>query len=1324
MNPTGEGLRGSNGLAQQSEPAGAARLAQALEEYRGLLEAGAAPDRAAFLARYSEMAEELAECLSGLEFVHAAAPVFSGDAAAAGNPGARVGPGAPLGDFRILREVGRGGMGVVYEAEQLSLGRRVALKVLPLAATLDPRQLQRFRNEAQAAAGLHHPNIVPVYAVGCERGVHYYAMQFIDGRTLADLIAELRGGRPSPAPTVAEPAAATAPLAAPATSAAPRDAGYFRRAAEWGIQAAEALDCAHALDVVHRDVKPANLLVDGGGRLWVTDFGLAQVQSDARLTRTGDLVGTLHYMSPEQALARRQVIDHRTDVYSLGATLYELLTLQPAFEGGDRQELLRQIAFEEPRPPRRVNRAIPAELETVVLKALEKNPADRYATAKELADDLRHWLEDRPIRARRPSPAQRLRKWGRRHRAAVWAAAVCLLVTLVALGGSAGWVLSDQAARQRAARAKVREAEGKVKDALMTARPGLEEGNPWDPELTAALQRAEAQLDGGAVGPALQARVRQLRDDVHLLRRLEEIRLRLSSGAVAPEAAKDFAAAFRTYGIDVEALGPAEAVAAVRASAIRAHLVTGLDDWAQQIPRTGAGMNQKQRLLAVARQVDPDPWRNQLRDVMLSGKPDELERLARSAPVEELPAATLGLLGRLMAWSFKELPEPALDLLRRAQHRFPSVFWINYNLAQVLSRSPSLEARREGIGYFRVAVALRPQEVTLHLQFAAVLHGEGRLAEAEAELRKAIELKPGDVDLYRRLGDNLRKQGKPVGPAYRKATELNPRNTKLHQLFIDFLLGQGQPSEVKAAYRRAIELNPHDGDLSHRFADYLLKQGKPAEVEAALRKAVELRPHDFGMHRRLGEFLLGQGRTAAAEAAYRKSIDLNPNVNDLYQLLADCLLGQKKPAAAEAVFRKGLELHPRDCYLYQRLGDFLLKQGRSAEARAAYLKSLELQPTNPTVHRFHGDFLSRQGRLAEAEAAYRKAAELSGGPHPNPDWAKLREILLKQRRPMKSVLAEEEAYLRKTVKSAKDRLISTHHDQAHADLGKFLSNQGRYQEAEAEYREAVRLNPHFAGTRNNLGIILFRQGRYQEAEAEYRAAVRLKPNDPVLLVNRGNALACLGQWEKASAEFLKATACRPLHAGAWYSRAVLCLRDGDRDGYRKVCSDMLGRFGKASAPASLNLLAWTCVLAPGAVAEAAQLVPLAEKAVARAPMKHAYHCTLGTVLYRAGRFDAAARQLTEASVLKPDPNESSPAYTWFFLALAHQRLGHAAEARQWLGKGIQAMDEELKQSPGATGESVPRTGAVPPPWNRELTLRLLRHEAETQIQGARTRPGK
>jgi serine/threonine protein kinase len=241
----------------------------------------------------------------------------------------------------------------------------------------------------------------------------------------------------------------------PAITAAPSsalgsatDAAHFFTVARLGIQAAEALDHAHQLGIIHRDIKPANLLVDHSVHLWVTDFGLAHSQSQAGLTMTGDLLGTLRYMSPEQALAQRDTIDHRADIYSLGATIYELLTLVPAFGGTERQELLRQIAFDEPRAPRRLNRAIPTELEAVVLKAMEKNAADRYATAQEFAEDLARYLNDEPIRARRPSLVQRSRKWARRHGPMVWSAAAALLATLTVLAASIGWIVRDRTARQ------------------------------------------------------------------------------------------------------------------------------------------------------------------------------------------------------------------------------------------------------------------------------------------------------------------------------------------------------------------------------------------------------------------------------------------------------------------------------------------------------------------------------------------------------------------------------------------------------------------------------------------------------------------------------------------------------------------------------------------------------------------------------------------------------------------------------------------------------------------------------------------------------------
>jgi serine/threonine protein kinase len=468
----------------QDDPNREERLNEILLACVEAIESGRAPDRRQLLSRHPEFAAELREFFALRDQMdRLAGPLW--ELAREGGPPAHVGslgatpkaeaPSPPasdlgqIGEFQLLSEIGRGGMGVVYQAYQTSLNRCVALKVLPFAAALDPKQLQRFQLEAQSAAQLHHTNIVPVYGVGAERGVHYYAMQLIDGQSLADLIEELRdregprtpnrsdigviatpsvhpkpagstaqrqAAAPPPAPSSSAPRASTTTgrASAMSTDRSANRSVFFRRVAQLAMHAAEALEHAHQAGVVHRDIKPANLLVDVRGSLWITDFGLALFQTGTGLTISGELVGTLRYMSPEQAWGKRGQIDHRTDIYSLGATLYELLTLHPAFDGQDRQELLRQIATEEPLPPRRLDKAIPAELETIVLKSIAKEPVERYATAKEMADDLQRFLEDKPILAKRPSLRERGVKWARRHRSLVYSAAALFLIVLIGSG--------------------------------------------------------------------------------------------------------------------------------------------------------------------------------------------------------------------------------------------------------------------------------------------------------------------------------------------------------------------------------------------------------------------------------------------------------------------------------------------------------------------------------------------------------------------------------------------------------------------------------------------------------------------------------------------------------------------------------------------------------------------------------------------------------------------------------------------------------------------------------------------------------------------------
>jgi eukaryotic-like serine/threonine-protein kinase len=440
-------------------------LAEIADEITEQLQRGEEVDLDACDVRYPEWAATIRSLMPVLREMAELGRTVRSEVAAgteAGGGPSSAGGTRVLGDFRVLREVGRGGMGIVYEAEQLSLARRVALKVLPLAAAMDPRALQRFQLEAQAAAWLQHPQIVPVYAIGSLGDVPYYAMQFIEGASLAELINELRrlegleatdlltssrsggicalargllAGRFLPPPAESDgnrvagngiltvltteqpPAGRTAvnqsdvspPKALPGAVARGRD--FARTVAHLGVQAAEALEYAHGQAVLHRDIKPANLMLDRRGVLWVTDFGLVRLPGEGGLTLTGDVVGTLRYMSPEQALGRRALIDRRTDIYSLGATLYELLTLTPAVPGRDRQELLRGMLEAEPTPVRRLNPAVPVDLANVITKAISKEPSGRYETAQHFADDLRRFLDGRAIAARPSGPASKVWRW-------------------------------------------------------------------------------------------------------------------------------------------------------------------------------------------------------------------------------------------------------------------------------------------------------------------------------------------------------------------------------------------------------------------------------------------------------------------------------------------------------------------------------------------------------------------------------------------------------------------------------------------------------------------------------------------------------------------------------------------------------------------------------------------------------------------------------------------------------------------------------------------------------------------------------------------------
>jgi serine/threonine protein kinase/WD40 repeat protein/tetratricopeptide (TPR) repeat protein len=571
-------------------------LDQLAEEFADRYRRGQRPSLHEYLDRHPNLADEICDLFPALAEVEQAEA--DRPEAERHKPEVKAATLLQVGDYRILRKIGEGGMGVVYEAEQVSLGRRVALKVLSRQAISDARAQARFRREARSAARLHHTNIVPVFEVGQEGDVCYYAMQLIQGQGLDQVVLEVRrlrarsGANPagmqpaaarSPAPAahpqrsgalsqVAQsllsgcldaPTLATNSSADPASRVGPegevppdsrdlpaltatsalangrtslsgieaRHGPYFRSVARVGQQTALALAHAHARGIVHRDIKPSNLLLDESGVIWVTDFGLAKTEED-NLTRTGDLPGTLRYMSPERFEGQ---CDVRADVYALGLTLYELLVLAPAFAASDRLKLLEQIRNHAPARPRALDHRVPRDLETVVLKAIDKDPRLRYQSSDELAEDLRRFLADEPIQARRTRLPERLVRWCRHNQAVAGLLAMVAVVLL--LGTGIAWFFALKAnANAEQAREEKRHAQ--------TAERGRREQL-----LEALMAEARAKRYSGRIGQRYGT-IEAVRKATRLARELgkpREVFDELRSLAVAALALPDFRVAAKTW---------------------------------------------------------------------------------------------------------------------------------------------------------------------------------------------------------------------------------------------------------------------------------------------------------------------------------------------------------------------------------------------------------------------------------------------------------------------------------------------------------------------------------------------------------------------------------------------------------------------------------------------------------------------------------------------------------------------------------------------------------------------------------------------------------
>ena len=889
-------------------------------------------------------------------------------------------PGTPVGyfgDYEIRRELGRGGMGVVYEARQVSLNRPVALKMVKAGLLAGDVELRRFRNEAEAVALLDHPGVVPIYEIGANDGQHFFSMKLVPGGSLVPLLRRYQ-----------EDARAAGRLVA---------------------EAAEAVAHAHARGILHRDLKPANILVDEEGHPHVTDFGLAKkVEADVELTQSGAILGTPAYMSPEQASGRRGTVTTASDVYGLGAVLYALLTGQAPFGGESVVETIDAVRNRPPEPPRRLNAAVPRDLETICLRCLEKDPRRRYATAQSLADDLRAWLGSRPIAARRVGPAERAWLWCRRRPAV---AVLCAAVILAAVGGAAATIAVQYAANRRLDAKNLE---------LDQANTGLLEAIGQKDLANAALVEANARV---------QARFDLAREAIRSLKQGVEEEEALKEDRLRPLRDKLLGSARRFYDRLGELLGGQSDAAS---KAVLAESYAELGELIHRIGQRPEALEAFRKAVAIRRELAAAPGAGPAARVELAGvlttlgqEAHELsdhatalaaheEARALAEPMAAGPGATIearralgvALHGSGMALEATGADGRAMAAYRRSREvREPlaseptALPHDRFGLAETIAAIGGLlekagdpagalpehlraqELRRALVAEHPAVPRYRRELAVGHARVGGVLELAGDLVGALAEQRRCQELwralaaeYPAATDYRRglavshnRIGGLLEKAGDPAGAL----AEQRSYQGLMRVLTAEYPAVPNYRRELAVSHTRVGVLLEAMGDLRGALAEQRSCQVL-ARALAAEHADVPAYRHILAVsHARAGVLLEATGDLAGALAEQRSA-------QELFRALA-----AGSPAVPD--YRRELAVS------HNRVGTLLILTGRPAEAlneldRArSLLEALVRAGPNVLAYRDNltaaltraGDVLRDLGRADEARARLDRAVALA-----------------------------------------------------------------------------------------------------------------------------------------------------------------------------------------------------------------------------------------------------------------------------------------------------------------------------------------------------------
>jgi tetratricopeptide (TPR) repeat protein len=1079
-------------------------------------------------------------------------------------PGAASESTCPAGGerYRLLGELARGGMGIVYRATDTILDREVALKVLQERFTLHSSIGQRFVDEARITGQLQHPGIPAVHDLGnLPDGRPFLVMKLVKGRTLAELLSE----RPD--------------LSV--------ERGRWVAVFE---QLCQAVGYAHAHKVIHRDLKPANVMVGSFGEVQVMDWGLAKLLTppgaapaaqpasqgdgssteirtlrapDDSATLTGSLMGTPAFMPPEQAGGETDKIDERADVFGLGAVLCVILTGQPPYAGRD-TESVRLMAVRGQLGDclaRLDTCAAEPGLVQLCRRCLAFDPTDRPRDAGAVAQEvaaLRAQAEERARQAEldRARTEVEAREHRKRRRVQLALVAAVLLVIGV-IGGGWTW-LSWQAQARRAeadrsatlALAKGEHLADQTKEVDSTTVPGAEAALGLWRQATAAGEQAEgvaatagdedlaAQVtrragvfrDGLARAESALARARR---DASLLADLERARGRLVQTV---QGKVDLAGTARAYREALQTAGlPAEAGADVLAEAIqkerpgvREALISALDQWAGCFSR---GPEQDRVRLAADR-ADGDPLRRQIRAAVTSRDKEELVRLAQASAPTDLPPVTAVLLGTAL-WNRGQVRSAEL-LLRAARDHHPSDFGVLRELGGLLVNSTQADPVKveEGIGCMRAALALRPESPVTHLEVGWVLTKKDDWAGAEACFRKALQLDPKFAMGYNNLGNALHNQKKleEAEACCRKAIELDPQLALAHGSLGLVLKDKKDLEEASRCFRKAIEIDPNYARAHYNLAS-ILRFSNEEEAIAHLRQAVQSSPSYALAHNSLGTIFFERGEMDSALACFQNAIQSSPNTAAYHSNLGNALRGKKDLPGAIASYRKAVQLAPNFLQA-QRYLCYTLDETKDMEGVIVCCrKIIQLDPRDAIAHNYLGKALSARRDLPGAIASYRKAIAIA------PNFASAHTGLGNALRARKDVEGAMASY-RLAIES------EPAYAPAHVGLGNTLRDTHDLEGAIECYRLAIKIDPSSALAYNNLGLALQDKKDVEGAIGCFRQALELNPKDPRGHANLGWMLEKKGELTEAEACFRQALQLDPKDAWAHNALSSIRLRQG------------------------------------------------------------------------------------------------------------------------------------------------------------------------------------